>query len=450
MTDTSSLIPNTIGVSDDCKYVMKSSSARARSYRASIAPTNKSTFAPQDQMIFYIPGGRRNTYLDCTQSYIRYTVKNNESTATNNINFDNCGASVLNRLDVFHSSNLLESVQQYNVLYNYLIDFTLNPAQRVGLSSMYGNSTGQTTCRQGQQIGIGGYATVCMPILSGVVGVGADKMLPLGRLNDDIRMEFTLESQNVGMVYVNSPLVAWSIISAELELCIVELSDEGESLVRGEAPISQPVYLHGNSWRHYVSSLPASSGGYSTLVPARFASLSSLVCLPRRSTEIANSAAYGTASRVNPNFAQYWWRIGSALIPQKSVNLENTNTTGGYAEAFAEIQRAFHSLDTPGNASSLIFSNYNISDQSSNTLTGVTAVSGGASSYGNAFAIAQELESFAQRSDLLLSGMNTLSSQVFFECNINTAPSVTYQLDFFANYSHILVIDTNGIISVKF
>ena len=73
-----------------------------------------------------------------------------------------------------------------------------------------------------------------------------------------------------------------------------------------------------------------------------------------------------------------------------------------------------------------------------------------ANSYKNGFAIAQELESFAQRSDVLLSGMNTLSSQVFFETQIGaTAPTSAYTLDFYAWYDHIMVID-QGIISIKY
>ncbi len=72
--------------------------------------------------------------------------------------------------------------------------------------------------------------------------------------------------------------------------------------------------------------------------------------------------------------------------------------------------------------------------------------------YKNGFVIAQELESFAQRSDVMLAGMNTLSSQVFFECNIgNTTgagPTAAYTLDFYAWYDHILVLE-NGLLSVK-
>jgi hypothetical protein len=81
--------------------------------------------------------------------------------------------------------------------------------------------------------------------------------------------------------------------------------------------------------------------------------------------------------------------------------------------------------------------------------TAVTSAVVGLASHQYAFAIAQELEAFAQRSDLLLSGLNSLSTQIFFEINCNTAPASVYTLDFYANYDHILVLE-NGLLSVKF
>ena len=81
---------------------------------------------------------------------------------------------------------------------------------------------------------------------------------------------------------------------------------------------------------------------------------------------------------------------------------------------------------------------------------GVTVGGTTSLSINNAFALATELETFAQRNDVLLSGMNTLASQVFFEANISTALSANnYTLDFFANYDHILVLQ-DGILSVRF
>jgi hypothetical protein len=117
MTDSSALLPNTIGLTSDCQFNLKPSAVRSRSYRASIAPTNKSTFNPGDTCIMYIPGGRKNTYLDATQSYLRFTIKNNDTTAstsTTNAYFylDNNAGCVINRLDVNNIASVLPKVRQ--------------------------------------------------------------------------------------------------------------------------------------------------------------------------------------------------------------------------------------------------------------------------------------------------------------------------------------------------
>jgi hypothetical protein len=320
MTDTNSLIPNQTAVSSDCLYNLKPSSVRARSYRASIPTSNKSSFAPGDVGIFYVPGGRKNTYLDTQQSYLRFTVANYDiNVNTNYFYVDNCGACFINRIDIFHASNLIETVQQYNVLFNYLLDFQFTPSAKQGLSSIYGTGkVGATDHRKGLVVyssttqALAQRLTFCMPILSGTIGLGCDKLLPIGALSDDIRIELTWEQQNVAVVYnaTNAANTApWQIINAELELTIIELSDEGQSMVESITPFSQQVFIHGNSWRHYISTLAATTtGSTSVLVPARFASLKSLVLCPRRSTELVSATSYSLSSRINPNFTSYWWR----------------------------------------------------------------------------------------------------------------------------------------------
>jgi hypothetical protein len=218
-----------------------------------------------------------------------------------------------------------------------------------------------------------------------------------------------------------------------------------------------PIYLHGSSFRSYIGNIN-SAGQFSILLSARFASLKTLIVLPRRSTEIAgtyNQQSYTLSSRINPNISSYWFRIGSSVIPQKPVDLYNTSTCGGYAQAFAETLKSWHALNHCEYGTSIGFGMYNVSDAAI-ALDQVIAGKGGtdaataATSYQNAFAIAQELESFAQRSDVLISGLNTNSSTVFFEGNVSTAPTVAYTLNMFAAYDHILVIDPNGLISIKY
>jgi hypothetical protein len=316
----------------------------------------------------------------------------------------------------------------------------------MGLANIYGfDSVGD---RSGASIAVSGQLTCCMPLFSGVVGVLNQKMLALGLLSDDIRMEITFESSAVGVCAV-AGTPAFQVIDLQLELSIVELSDEGENMVRSIANPDEPIYFHGTSWRHYTSSIPASqSGTFATLVPARFASLKQIAVLPICNTQSASATSYSTGSRCNPAIDSYFFRVGASIIPNKPVVLNNANNTGGYAEAYAELLKSWHALHSIANTTCL-GQEYAVNDAAI-TNTPVIAQYTGANSYKNGFAIAQEMESFAQRSDVLLSGYNTLSSQVFFEANINsTGPTVGYTLHFFAWYDHILVLE-RGLLSVKF
>ena len=459
MTDNNQLIQNSHAVASDCFFNLKPSSVNGRSYRCSIPPTNASTFAPASMIVLYIPA-RRNCFLDPQQTYLRLTVQNPDTAQNNYFNLDALGSCFINRIDVFSGSNLLETIQSYNVLMNAIVDLNMNGATRSAASAMYGtvdyyNST--SIPRQGGKIGLGKQYTVCIPIISGIFGILAEKYLPLHSLADDIRIEITLEQNDLAVCYAAAygAGLNWKIINCELEATIVELQQDGMEMINSVTPFDQPIYLHASTYRHYVSTLQASAGQQTFLVPARFASLKSLWCLPRRSTEVSNVFAYSLSSRVNPNIASYWWRIGSLLVPQKPVNLINANSTGGYAEGYAECMRAMHSLNNASYGSSIGSYQFQVADAADpvvgdgGTYNGVTVGSTGAGSYANGFIICQELETFCQRGDVLLSGMNTLGSQVFFECSINTAPGTTYTLDFYA-YADVIYVLENGLLSVRF
>ena len=465
MTDTNGFLQNPSGITSDLLYNLKPSAVASRTYRCSVPTSNKSSFSPLDQAIAYIPA-RRNCFLDTSQSYLRMTIQNNESTAANYFTLDSCGACVINRLDIFSGSNLLETVQGYNILYNYLLDSQLTVAQRSALSATYGTTgnIGGTSfaARNGAIIGAGNKLTTCMPLLSGLVGVLAEKYLPLS-LADDIRLEFSIEANNVAVAYAASQTTNWTITNMELELCIIEMSSEGMQMIESVSPFSQPVYLHSSSYRHFTANLPTQQTGQIThLVPARFASLRSIHVLPRRSTEVTGLTSFSLSSRINPLIESYQFRIGSLLVPQKMVNLKSS----GYAEGFMENQRSWHSVSHPEYAGSCGSWCYNICDvqdltvgdgsqTSSNKYNTVQGPFTGANSYQNGFSISQELEVFSNKSDTILQGVNTLGSQVFWEGIINgtvnsgNGVSASYIFDYYALFDCVFIIQ-DGLISVKF
>ena len=121
MTDSSALLANHMAVSDQCLLNLKPSSARGRSYRVSVAPINKSTFNPNDQMIFQLPMGRSGKVLDPTQTYIKYTVVNNDATTqyfnTDNIYYNPPVESTYIKFDYDNKDNdLFLKEQEYGVV----------------------------------------------------------------------------------------------------------------------------------------------------------------------------------------------------------------------------------------------------------------------------------------------------------------------------------------------
>ena len=212
-----------------------------------------------------------------------------------------------------------------------------------------------------------------MPVLSGVFGMLAEKCLPLS-LNDDIRIEISLESNDAAVCY-------------------------------------------------------AAAYG-----------LKSLRCFPRRNTEIVSALAYLLSFRINPNFQSWYWRVGSLLIPQKTITISNASTTGSYADGYIECIKAIHGLNNANYCSTIGIRQYQIA-YAADVLDGdgvssnysVLGPNTAGNSYENAFIIGQELEVFSGRNDTLFGGMNTLGSQIFFEASIgSTGPGAGYTLDFFA------------------
>lgn len=451
MTDSGSFLPNAQGVSDDLLLNLKPSSVRGRSYRASIPSQNATQFASGSTIIASIPCGRRNSFLDTQSSYFRITVQNLDT--TNAITVDNNAYSLVQRIDTFNSGVKLETHYEVGVLAAYIFDMQLNAADRQGLSSCMGFSPTLGNPRQGQQLtvnaSVGQTATFCLPIFSSVAGMFTDKMVPLYALSDDIRFEILLADKSKAFVAA-AGTPDYKILSFEIVATIVELSDEGMSLVNSMQG-DRPIILHATSWAHNVSNIASGgSGAYSFLIPFRYSSLNSLVCIPRRSTEINGATSYSLSSRVNPNFDNYQWRVGGSVIPNKPIQLINSNTTGGFAEAYIELLRSWHSVSSSDCAGSLPFDYFNVANTAI-TNAGVIVPNTTSTSYKNGFAIAQELQVFSNRNSLLLSGINTLGQNIYFDAAISTAVGADYTLNFFANFDILYILDRQtGVLQVKF
>lgn len=497
MSDASQLhIPMHTALTSDMMLGLKPSAPRSRSYRLSVPPLNKSIFTAVDQIVFELPTGRRGTWLDQSQTYLKFSVQCKTNAAVNQyvqngVNIENTAYSFFNRLDVYHSSNLLEQISEYGQLANMLLDSQLTQSEKAGMSAMIGSNSYSYTPsittntaaaytqsavvaipapiitpgdRSGQSIaGQTTFAAAipynfCLPVLSGVVGVNASKMLPLGKLSSVIRLEFYTAANDDALYYGLAGLGAtYQIINVELCCCYVELLDDHFDNDRGIEYISTTTY------KNTSTNIPSSTAGeFTAMVPFRGASIKSLYArfLPFVSNVqgVELTAAYRKSASINPNISSYYFKVGSSIYPNKPVYLISNQQQSG-AEGYAELVKSFHALSTTEGNPSILYNQYNVCS----TLTGGWGLNyipasqlTTAGTHNNAFCIGLELESFSNRNDTILSGISTLNSQIYFTANINTgvnaggAGGYNYTAQFFCAMDMILVIDEAGVMSAKF
>ena len=106
------------------RYGSKVESASAKSYRSNIAPMNGTgTYGFNDTIIVNIPT-RNNLVLVPTESYLKFNIAfTNGATASNSLRWDSCGAhGCIQRIRIYHGSNLLQDVDNYGLLAKMLFD----------------------------------------------------------------------------------------------------------------------------------------------------------------------------------------------------------------------------------------------------------------------------------------------------------------------------------------
>lgn len=494
MSDPSQInVPIHMALTSDMNLGLKPSAPKSRSYRLSIPPINATTFQPGSQVIIELPTGRKGTWLDQSQTYLKFSVQCATTAATVQSNLgssgvfiDNTAYSFIQRCDIYNSSNLLETINEYGQLGNLLIDTSLTQSDKAGLSAMIGSNPFTTSLvnitalstnygfpslqiagdRSGLNIATNTTLassipyTFSLPLLSGVIGVNASKMLPLGKLSSPIRAEFYLAQNDDAIYYGTAGAGAvWQLVNVELCACYVEIIDDEYNNIDN----NENHYISTTTYRQASTSIPYSTAGeFTTLLPFRAASITALYARFRPYVNVVQgvnaSAAYRKGTSINPNLGSYYFRVGSSIYPNKPVYLMSS-TTGTGSEGYAELLKSFHALSSSIGNSAITYPMYNVAATSTfGWAAPSTRSSQALSNQSNqAFTIGLECQSFSNRNDTILSGISTLNSQIYFTGLVYTglvAGDATlqynYTADFFSQMDMILVIDENGVMSAKF
>jgi hypothetical protein len=426
----------------------------AKSRRVTVNPENfsgivSSTTSTQD-IYFTLPSGRYS-FINGQNSYISFELRckwtNTDGTATA-IGFDNGSASSLFRtMEVQLQSQSVELLDKYNVFAALVEDF--QPLDRSGTIMNIMSGGGSATAagsvplaKQSIQLGTltafgapdttasaaktGAWFKFCVPLYSSVLGTLQQQYMPAA---DGIRLRLTIESSDVPIVWGGGGGISaytYEVQKMALQMDYLDVAPEVHSQLVAEA--GGVLRQHGSAVSNFGTTFSAGSQ-QSILIPARFSSLKNYFTTFRLSSGVALATINSTGARTNPYLNDYVYRIDGRNYPAVNVVCGTGTSSGTYSalagEAFMELVKCFHALH---------------SAQFDCVFNGANYINTTGTANASAFAIGIDMEQ-DQAGKVVISGMDTNSSNTYLDLNCAAAPPSAVNVDTFAIYDLIVEYD---------
>lgn len=441
------------------KYQSKVESAPARRYLTQIQPQGGTgNYNPGDTITINIPT-RNNTALIPSESYLKGQFNLIATTASTSSTLESCGwHNFIQRVRVFHGSNLLEDIDNYGQLAKILYDYQA-PDDAVkgrfaitsGTNEDYsGIGTGAAALQnvrsvnRGRALGVLPISAVGTPfsfainLVSLVGALAGEKYLPLWEMTAaPLRVEIVLQSTLLNAMMVEGG-AGLSFTASGVNYCgeFLELPDSAVAAIK--AGSSSPMQMVLPSWRSYTNSAALANGVQTQVsfpIPAKFSSLKNLLVVtrgPQSGTTAhypSSHCAFGVGSA---NSSGYQFRVGSEVLPSTAP------TT--FSEIYSEAVKCFGSLADMNLQPSIDLTAFTLNVP--NTVAGLTEAS---TEDSGAFTIGIDMEIYqnADKSSIF-AGTNTNTSDIFAIINYFANSAFTVRQTAFACYDQVLVYE-NGV-----
>jgi hypothetical protein len=461
------------------KFGSKVESAAAKSSRVNIAPQNGSgPYNLGDTIIINLPT-RASLVLCPTDSYLKFDVGAMTCAAADNaVRWDSCGAhGLIQRIRIFHGSNLLQDIDNYNLLTKMLFDIQVPTDAAFGklnilagtrsdlsidtgasvaansiLSAVQTNSgdlirsatTGATwiTDAAGRTSAV---STYCLNLNCLLGTLCSQNYFPLFACTSaPLRLEITLVDNILKALNSVLALVmpaAGLLTNVEYVANFIELGDSAMSVVAGSLQ-GQPLQFVVPDYRNYQYSYALTNGTatqVSFCIPAKFSSLKSIFITIRDKN--SGVLKYFPMSSVTAAIIDYQFRIGASIFPPKAPNT--------LPEMFAEVVKAIGSMSDLNFTPSIDKASYMMATSVQNTVA-LESVGGSNVSSGS-FYIGIDLENYINApKDNCFAGWNSNTDDIFAIMNFGIAvTSNTYRFDAFAMFDSCVVFE-NGTAYVRY
>ena len=288
----SSMFPSSVvGLSSNLDYKLPPSMAEnSRCYSVAIAPdgqtsvsgsSNIALFAANNSPVnafnsqtisFTIPSGNsRSVYLDPKETYLSFRLAFNITTASNvtnpvGPNLIGSGQSFFDQLVLYSNNVPIETVNQYGILSNMLLNSTVSQSDRQGAVSIGMGADNDSANGVNLYVNAGGtptyYFNFCIPLLS-VIGInGGDKLFPIGSISN-LQLQMVTASL-FPMVSFCTAVTAAGVAVATLDNFSLNLKyvdiGSAQSLVDSTVPDGK-IFIKSQTWVTANSNLPSGTAG---------------------------------------------------------------------------------------------------------------------------------------------------------------------------------------------
>jgi hypothetical protein len=347
MYNMSAFPSSAMGLPSTLKYDLPPSmSDTARSYSVNVAPDGitsvagavgnisftansvvQSQFSSQ-VVSFTIPSGMSDAvFLDCMNTTVSFTLTYTVGTASS-VTGGRCkllssGASWFDTLVLYSNNTPLETINQYGLLQNFLLQNTVNLSERVGGVSICMGTDANSASGIDLPTTAGAFRfNFCIPLIS-LIGLNTEKYFPIGSVNN---MQLQLTTANLcpiitycTAVTTNATLtVAPTLSEFRLNMKYVDVGDQASAMLRQTLQDGR-WYIKSSTYTNSAVTIPSgSAGNQQALLQIRNSSVKSLYHqFGIAPTLISPNGSYDA---VNIGTTSRQLQIGGAYFPNLPIN----------------------------------------------------------------------------------------------------------------------------------
>lgn len=432
------------------KYEKKNTAAVSRSTTSNLQPQGSlDGYGGNSVCTINIPTGH-NMVLSPAESVLKFNIARNDATAI--ARWDSCGAhGLIQRIRVYHGSNLLEDLDSYNLFAKEMFDLQVSNDSVSGKYSilagtrpdLYSAGTTQDTINKNMNTGalISNNAAgneYCITLLSLLGSLSGAKYFPLFACTSaPIRLEITFVNNLYSCACTTATNTGFKVNRIEYIASMMELSDSAIGSIISNTNGGLVYTTVGV--RNYQDTMYLSTGNTQKNfnIPARFSSVKSIIVSMRDSNQMNNSTFYPFGT-YKYGLSQYNFKIGSTIIPAKAPN-----TVPNF---FYELIKCVNNVSNINHQPAIDLESYSVDSATPSSAPAITA----GSAQSGSFYIGLNTETFPNSDNTsFYTGLNTSTDDIACMLSNTVSSATNIRLDAYVSFDQELHFE-NGVAFVSF